>query len=154
MSLVYLAGPITGLSYEGCTDWRDGAVEELAAHGLIGLSPMRGKDYLLGEKCVGDSYENDPGKWMSTAKAVAARDRFDCQRVDMVILNLLGAERVSIGSMIEVGWADAARVPIVLVMEDGNCMDHTMMTHLCGWQVDSLEKAIDTVVAILGDPRA
>jgi hypothetical protein len=34
------------------------------------------------------------------------RDRFDATRCDVLLVNLLGAERVSIGTMMEVAWAD------------------------------------------------
>ena len=46
MDLVYLAGPITGLTFDGCTDWREYAKKSLAEAGIDGLSPMRAKDYL------------------------------------------------------------------------------------------------------------
>ena len=151
MSLVYLAGPITGLSFHGCTEWRDAAIELLAEHGITGLSPMRAKDYLLEESNLKDSYDgDDPDFWLSTAKAIVARDRFDCQRADMVLINTLGAERVSIGTMIEAGWADSARVPIALAYDKGGVHDHAMLTQLAGWETDSLEKAVETCIAVLG----
>ena len=147
---VYLAGPITGLSFAGCTEWRDGAIAMLAEHGIKGFSPLRAKEYLLGESSLRDAYDgDDPTYWLSTAKAIVARDRFDCQRVDMVLMNVIGAERVSIGTMIEAGWADAARVPFVLAHEKGGIHDHAMLTQLAGWETDSLEKAIETCVAVL-----
>ena len=40
---VYLGGAIRGLSYEEITDWREYAKQELAKHGITGISPMRGK---------------------------------------------------------------------------------------------------------------
>lgn len=36
--IVYLAGPITGLDYNDCTDWREYAKKELEKWGIIGLS--------------------------------------------------------------------------------------------------------------------
>ena len=46
MKQVYLAGPITGLTFEGCTDWRDYAIASLADNAIKGLSPMRAKEFL------------------------------------------------------------------------------------------------------------
>ena len=40
------------------------------------------------------------------------------QRCDVVLMYLIGAKKVSIGTMIEAGWADAYRKPVVLVLED------------------------------------
>ena len=37
---VYLAGPITGLTYEECVGWRERAKEELAKAGITAYSPM------------------------------------------------------------------------------------------------------------------
>ena len=44
MHTVYLAGPITGLTYDGATDWRHAVAADLNSVGIKGLSPMRGKD--------------------------------------------------------------------------------------------------------------
>lgn len=85
--LVYLAGPITGLSYDGAVNWRD--------------------------------------------------------------MNLVGAERVSIGTMIEAGWADAFRKPVVLAIEEGNMHHHAMLEHISGWIVSDLDQAIDVTKALL-----
>jgi len=38
---VYLAGPITGLTYNGATTWREDARSYLAAKGITAYSPMR-----------------------------------------------------------------------------------------------------------------
>ena len=55
--LVYLAGQISGLSYDGAVDWRKDAITRLDAEGITGLSPMRGKEYLsemkdLDKNCI------------------------------------------------------------------------------------------------------
>lgn len=152
---VYLAGPITGLTYDGCTDWRDHASKELAAQGITCYSPMRAKEYLRSEGRLIGSYEDHP---TATAKGITARDRFDVQTCDLVLMNLLGAERVSIGTMIEVGWADAWRKPIVLAIEKPkwfvflrkkNIHDHPMLSEIASFVVHSLAEAIDTTRAIL-----
>lgn len=146
----YLAGPITGLSYAGATDWRFYAVEKLAQHGIRGLSPMRGKHYLSHLKSIsgtGEEYK-DLGV-LSTQKSVVTRDRMDTTTSDVVLMNLLGAERVSIGTMIEAGWADGARVPIVLVIEPENVHHHMMLREIAGFVVGSLDEALATIISIL-----
>ena len=144
--LVYLAGPITGLSYDGATSWREEAVSALAENGIVGLSPLRAKDYLLNEIKLADEYD----AVMSTGRAITTRDRFDCTRADMVLVNLLGASKVSIGTVMELAWADLARVPVVLCIErEENPHEHAMIRETIGWRVDSVEAAIDVVVATL-----
>jgi len=39
------------------------------------------------------------------------RDRFDVQTCDLLLVNLLGATSVSIGTMFELAWTDAWRKP-------------------------------------------
>jgi nucleoside 2-deoxyribosyltransferase len=42
-------------------------------------------------------------------------------------MNLSGAEQISLGTAVELGWADAFGVPVVVVMEDGGVHDHPMV---------------------------
>ena len=147
MKRVYLAGPITGLTFGGCTDWREYAQKDLATAGISGISPMRAKDYLRSESIVGDSYENTV---LSCGKGITTRDRWDTMNADLVLVNLLGAERVSIGTMIEFGWADAARNPVITVMEkEGNVHDHSMQREITGFRVETLEEGLNVAKAIL-----
>lgn len=148
--LVYTAGPITGLSYEGCTDWREYVADSLStiSDGRIEcLSPMRSKSYLRGPNPIGDSYE---GTILSSQKGITARDRYDCTRSDLVFVNMLGAQRVSIGTVMEIAWADMNRIPIVLVMEKENNMhDHAMIREACPFRVTSLHEGMDVTNSIL-----
>lgn len=151
MRQVYLAGPITGCSYDGCTDWREWAKTELSKAGIIGLSPMRAKDYLAKfETISGTGQEYQHMSPLSTSKGVITRDRFDTQRADIVLVNLLGAKAVSIGTMMEFGWADSARRPIVCAMErEGNPHEHMMVSEAIGFRVATLEEAVHICVGIL-----
>ena len=144
--LVYLAGPISGLSYEGATNWRQYAITKL--HPLVGLSPMRGKDYLLDEL---DIDANTDYGILSTAKAIVARDRFDCQRADCILFNLSESQKVSIGTMIEFGWADAARIPKVVVTGDNTVHTHAMVNQLSDFVAKDLDEGINIVKTILVD---
>ena len=148
---VYLAGPIAGLSFKGCTDWRNYASEQLALAGIKGVSPMRAKDYLSHLTNIsetGEEYEH-LGHF-STSRAVYTRDRFDCMRCDVLLINLVGAERVSIGTMFEAAWADSRGTPIVCAMEEnGNLHSHMMLSEMIGFRVPTLDEALHCVKAIL-----
>lgn len=151
--LVYLSGPITGCTYEGCTDWREYAAQFFAAVGIRAISPMRAKDYLkqLADPISGHGREYAHMGVFSTPSAVVTRDRFDTQRTDIVLMNLFGADRVSIGTMVELGWADAARVPVVGVIEhQDNIHDHMFVNQLIGFRVATLDEALHVVRATLG----
>jgi nucleoside 2-deoxyribosyltransferase len=93
--LVYLAGPIGGLSYNEATNWRDQAATDLAPFGIKCLSPMRGKDYLREEAILkGTGYDDT---LLSNNRAIVTRDRMDVTNCDALLMNLLGAPQVSIG---------------------------------------------------------
>ncbi|HOW37212.1 MAG TPA: nucleoside 2-deoxyribosyltransferase [Candidatus Pacearchaeota archaeon] len=152
MKSVYLAGPITGLSYNGCTDWRKYAIAELRKWGIAGISPLRAKEYLASETNVADKYDNFV---LSTQKGITTRDRFDVNSCDVMLANLLGAQKVSIGTMIEYGWADAARKPIITIMEkEGNIHDHSMLREITGYKAESLEEGLFVAKAMLFDEGA
>lgn len=148
---VYFAGPIAGLDYKGATDWREVVAKQLAPD-ILALSPMRGKDYLAAYTDIGGT----PGAMhamnnaMSTPAAIVTRDRNDTTKSDAVLMNLLGAKKVSIGTMIEAGWADAARVPIVLVIEPDNIHQHAMLIDIAGYIVPTLDEAVHILKAFLG----
>jgi nucleoside 2-deoxyribosyltransferase len=142
----YLAGPITGLTYGGSTDWRNWMIDQLSPD-IEGLSPMRAKAYLAKEGIIGDSYENTV---LSSATAITTRDHFDCMRCDMVLVNFLGAKTVSIGTVMEIAWAHAYRKPIVLVQEkEGNIHEHSMIRSVVGFRTTTLEQAIIVIRAVL-----
>ena len=143
---VYLAGPITGLSFEGATDWRNEVVDKLVAVGIDAYSPLRAKAYLRGVNAISDHY---PDSVLSSRKGITNRDRFDVMRCDVLFANMLGSTKASIGTAIELGWADAFRKPIVLVMESDNVHDHAMVNEVSGFIVRTIEEGLDVVKALL-----
>lgn len=143
---VYLAGPITGLDYEGAVDWREATRARLADHGIMAWSPMRAKEYLRAERALDARGYSEHA--LSTARAITTRDRWDCMRADIVLANFVGAGRVSIGTVLELAWADAARVPVVAAMEGGNVHEHAMVLELIGFRAETLEDAVDLVLAL------
>jgi nucleoside 2-deoxyribosyltransferase len=155
MKQVYLAGPITGLTFEGCTDWRDYAIASLADNAIKGLSPMRAKEFLkhLGPlpalKNSKEDYEYAQYGCLASSRGIMTRDRFDATRCDVLLVNLLGAERVSIGTVMEIAWADLRRTPIVAVMEEGNVHEHGMINEAIGFRVTTLDEALNIIKSIL-----
>jgi len=143
--LVYLAGPITGLSYDGAVNWRTDLIEKLKP--LFGLSPMRNKDYLRKEKHLAAEGYNIHA--LSTNKGILTRDSFDCKRANLVIAYLDEAKEVSIGTVMEIGMAYIARVPIITVMKKGNIHWHGMVIEASGWIVDTLDEAVEIAHSVL-----
>lgn len=152
--LVYLAGPITGLNFDECTDWREDVKAAMPSH-IDTLSPLRGKQYLKERSNrdgrIMDSYEEYP---LSSSRGINTRDHWDVMRSSAVLVNMLGAAKASLGTVMEIAWAFAYRVPLVLVMEkEGNIHDHSMIRESTGFRVDTLEKGIEVIVALLSTDR-
>lgn len=143
---VYLAGPILGLSPKDATDWRKSASESLNELGLEALSPMRHKEYLGGYDTLPDVAEKFV---MSSQKGIVARDRNDVMRCDAVLMYLVGAKRVSIGTMVELGWADAFRKPIIVVVTEEDLHWHAFVREISGFVVKTLGEGIDAVFEVL-----
>ena len=142
---VYLAGPISGQSYGGATNWRVYTTRQLALRGIDSLDPMRGKAYLSKEEILADSYD----EVTATIRGITTRDRFDCMRASVALFNFDGADSVSIGSCIELGWADSKRIPVIVVMTEDNPHWHGMVREIAGYIVETLDEAIDIACAIL-----
>lgn len=130
--LVYLAGPISGCSQEQILGWRALAEETLSDYGIRTLCPIDVKS-----------------NWDAIGEAAILRDKIDVQRCDIVLMNLLGASYVSIGTMVELGWADAYGKPVVLVMEPGNVHTHGFVRSLARFKCSSLAEAFETIKTIL-----
>jgi len=148
--LVYLAGPIDGCTYDGCTNWRDYTIKELAVNGITGLSPLRAKEFL---KHYTELVDEVSEHVLSSDSGLTTRDMWDARRSEAILFNLLDAKKVSIGTMIEYGWASAFNKPIVTVMEkkDGeskNVHEHPMIRRLSGYRVETLEEGLTVVRAL------
>jgi nucleoside 2-deoxyribosyltransferase len=149
---VYLAGPISGLTYDGCTDWRKKVAEALEQCGIRAYSPMRAKEYLASLGTIsGHGNEYAHLGVLSKARGVMTRDRFDATRCGVLFVNFLGAKIVSIGTVMEIAWADAKRTPIVCAIEEsGNPHEHMMISEAIGFRVATLDEAIHVTKAIIG----
>jgi len=144
--ICYLAGPITGLSFDEGNDWREEAKEKLDPR-IAGMSPFRGKTYLNQQTKIKDTYEDIA---LSSAKGITTRDLNDCRRADMVLANLATCNgKVSIGTVMEIAWARAFNVPVVVIMDKNNPHWHAMIRESVGFIVNTLEEAVHIVNAVL-----
>jgi nucleoside 2-deoxyribosyltransferase len=144
---VYLAGPITGLSWEDATKWRNEVKAALAPMGVVCFSPLRAKTYLSHLDKLDDHYSQSVSP-LSTPRGIMTRDRWDATRCDVLFANFLGVTRVSIGTVMEIAWADNERIPIVIVMEPDNVHQHSMVKEAAGYIVPTLDEGIDIVGAL------
>lgn len=147
MKKIYLAGPITGLTYDEATMWRNAVKNELIEYQCF--SPLRAKWYLAKNFELPAISKSD--KPLSTAKGILCRDYFDCNTADIIIVNFLNAKRISIGTVAEIAWAWQARKPIIAIMEPGNVHEHDFLVEMIPYIVKSVPEAIQLARAVL-DP--
>ena len=138
---VYLAGPIKGLTYDNSQEWRTEITGMLAPE-VDAFSPLRAKAFLRSEETIVGSYEHDP---MSSQKGITTRDRFDATSRDLLLVNFQNWQSVSVGTLIELGWADGLRIPIVGVGE----FDHPMVQEVVGFWAGDIYEAVHIVKSIL-----
>ena len=145
---VYLGGPVKGLSYSDSIIWREYAKKELARYSIEGISPMRAKEFLAQEKVLTDRY--DSLHVLASSTGITIRDRWDVKRCTLFLANLVEAKEITIGTMIEYGWASAYDKPIITIMEkEGNLHDHSILRGLTGFRVETLDEGLQVARALL-----
>lgn len=145
---VYLSGPITGLTYDEGNDWREYATKRLK-NNIVPLNPLRCKEWAKEHGVIGD-HTKDQHPWMASDAFIGTRDHWDTVRSELVLVNLLGATQVSVGTVLEIGMAHARGVPIFVVMEDeGNCHEYGMVRAYTTMRFNKLDDALDAVNALL-----
>lgn len=148
---VYLAGPITGLTYEEARyGWRkvfqDG-LERKGSNAKV-LSPMRHEGHLAEVK--GPLEKDYPSHLFSHPKMIVTKDFLDIDVSSIVVANFTGATRPSIGTVAEIGYAAAKGKPIVVIMEEDNLHNHPFVT-VPSTVVDNLDDAIAIVDSLLSE---
>lgn len=150
--LVYLAGGIAGLPGVQATDWRLNAADLLLERGIETLDPMRAKQALSGQARISTDFHTyaDRGAFF-TSRGIMTRDFNDVRRCDALLVNLLGLEKPSLGTIMELAWAYALQKPAVVAIEaSGNPHDnHPMIHEAMPFRVTTLDEAIDAVAVIL-----
>src|SRR3990167_475790 len=112
---IYLAGPITGKSFdEVMTRYRE-QMSLLVDFGYEVLSPMTAKGGLKGVSAFVPTGNFGP---VANDHAIFARDRWMVTQADVVLADLSNATAVSIGTMMELAWASYLNKHTILVMEN------------------------------------
>jgi nucleoside 2-deoxyribosyltransferase len=155
--LLYLAGPITGLGYSDALDWREDVRTRLASSAphVECIDPMRAKQHLADLQSIGP---HGHAGGLLNSHAVVARDMWDVDRSDVILLNLTGARQISIGSMVELGRASARGKFVIVVLppeETGeapdaerNPHDHLFVFELASTVAPSVDEALVVIESI------
>ena len=144
---VYTCGPMTGLTIEAATVWREYVEKELGEDFII-LSPMRVEGtYLKKEKTIGALPKTTEP--VLQGPAIYHRDIFDIERSDILLCNLNDApEGPCIGSIFELGYAAALRPQpaiIVVARKDTVFARHPLITTPASIIFEELEPAVEHI---------
>lgn len=155
--IVYLAGGMTGLIAEHALAWREFARLALKERGVETLSPMRGhpaegKTGRFKSSAVIRLEAYDDVMEVGGIHGIMLRDFTDVKRADAILVNLLDAPSISVGTAMELAWAYAMQKPTVIAIEpEGNPHDrHPMVCAAMSYRLTSLDDAIDAVAVVLG----
>lgn len=161
---IYQAGPMTGLTVERAIyGWRAEFAARLKDiwephtklsapvkqfhHRYDLYSPMRGHEYLPAETVLDGEYTTDA---LTSQGGMFYRDRNDVKNADVIVACFLEEEGISAGTCMEMGWADAFQVPVVMVARpDSPHRTHPLLAHAATYIVDDLADAARVVRSIL-----
>lgn len=137
---IYTAGPISGQSYDQVMTRYRKQVVSLEDMGYDVVCPMTGKDYLRTEiEFKSHGYDKHP---VSTNKAIKKRDRWMVGSVDIVLVDFTECNNiVSIGSCMELAWADELRKHSIVIMEEGNIHQHCFILECADIVFSTMEEA-------------
>lgn len=151
---IYTAGPISGQSYEQVMSRYKKQVSQLEDMGYEVICPMTGKTYLRNEiEFKAHGYDKHP---VSTNKAIKKRDRWMVGSVDIVLVDFSECDGVvSIGSCMELAWADELRKHTIVVMKESNIHQHAFVIECADIIFPTIEEAykylLDLSLGILKD---
>lgn len=144
---VYLAGPMSGLTFEDFHAWREHVSQKLQELGITCYSPSRHKEFLRGKGII--PKVGGGKRPLSLAKGILARDFNDVKNADLLFVNFLHSKEVSIGTCCEIAFAHCFRIPVVMVIEEGNCHDHDFLNEISAFKVNNLDEGIELAFSIL-----
>jgi len=147
--LMYTAGPIKGLKYKEAESWREYVNKEMncLAPWINTLSPVRGDHAMKGTDNI--IYNESDDHILSTKKALNQRDYNDVKRSDIIFVNLLDTEVVSIGTVMEIAWARSFQIPVILVMEKENIHNHPLLTYPAGYITNNIDEGIHVAISVV-----
>ena len=145
MPKVYLAGPIAGKTPEEAKEWRNIAGAYLAQYDIAAYSPLRGQEFLRGERITAQVYDDA----VLSDQALLARDYYDVLHADVVIFNFEEADYTSCGSPAELAWCWDHHIPSIVVMDDNNPYWHPFVRGMASFIVPNLQDALEIAVSVV-----
>ena len=141
----YLAGPISGKVYKEASSWRDKAEATLTREGFTVYNPLRGKSFLSSKQH--SSILSAPFEPVELSdRAIRKRDKMDVINSDIILINLMDATEVSIGTVGEIFWAEDRNKLIVIAMPENDTIHNHPFIRDVAIIFPSLKEALNYVL--------
>ena len=140
---IYLAGPIAGQTGDAVNTSIAEKAAILTDFGYLIYHPMVGKESLIlkSESFKTSGYEEFP---VATNHAIFARDKWMVSQADVILADLTHTgNRVSIGTMMEIAWANLLGKQVIVIMPDNNNHDHLFVREAATIIFKDIEEAYD-----------
>jgi nucleoside 2-deoxyribosyltransferase len=144
---VYLAGPIENKTVEEANGWRDEITTNLEGRGILCINPLRCEPVVDG---VYSGNYSDPR--FGTPHAIWGKNKYDIDHSDLVLAHfppqhgqVWQKSPVSIGTMIEMGYAHAYGIPIITWTQDPRVAAHPIVYSMSGWILDNMNDVLAVI---------
>jgi nucleoside 2-deoxyribosyltransferase len=137
---IYLAGPITGKSFEEVMNRYREKTSVLTDFGYDVLSPMTAKGGLSGARTFLSTGYKGP---VANDHSIFERDRWMVTQADVVLADLSNATSVSIGTTMELAWASYLNKHTIVIMQPGDVHDHAFIKQSADVILPDLDAAYD-----------
>jgi len=143
MKTIYLAGPISGLTFEEASIWRKIITPALELLGYEVFNPLTGKEFLIGKGIIGaDTSQNL--NVLAHHDVIYNVDMFRVRQSDILLINFHNCKIVSIGTVAEINLAHETNKLVIMVMDENNIHNHPFIT-----QRSIVLKTMEEAVAVL-----
>lgn len=141
MARVYTAGPLGPGGSEKNGDWRTASREYFESRGIDVVEPLEAANYSI----------YGAGMDTTVAKVLTERDKRFSMESEYLLVNFDGASARSMGTCVEMGWADAAGTTIVTVLPEVNPHRHPIIESVSDYIVRELHEAWAIIASLATD---
>ena len=136
---VYIAGRISGGKPNEVFEYFDSTCSRLSGFGYEVLSPMLAKEDLRTEKrFMAHGYRTPT----TTNNAILRRDHWMVLSSDIVFMNMSDMTDISIGCTAELAWAYDNNKHTVVILPEGNVMEHAFILQMADILFKTYEDAM------------
>jgi nucleoside 2-deoxyribosyltransferase len=140
-STIYLAGPIGGLTIQQAHQRRLRIIrafvnKDISRHFTF-LDPCR------------DDFNPEHLQYDNPDARINRACLWDIDRSDLIFFDFSNSEKISKGSLIEVGYAFAHHKPMVAWIEKNNIHDHEMLRDMIPFRFEHLRDAVEFIEEML-----